>query len=142
MLAERVDDPAAIAHAGFRLVHVLLGAGRLEEAAQVADAALARADGDMGSARVRSLVGAIYLPLAVTAARRSDEASAFLALDEAGRLADEVPPDVVSGPGSSRRTCSCIVSRSLWISATLGRRCGSRRPSTCRRFARTAEAGI
>ncbi|SRR6266704_201253 len=94
MLAERLSDPAAIAHAGFRLVHVVLGAGRLEEAAQVADAALARADGDMGSARVRSLVGAIYLPLAVTAARRSDEATAFSALDEASRLADEVPQDV------------------------------------------------
>ncbi len=94
MVAERLGDPAAAAHAGFRLVHVLLGAGRLEEAIQVADAALARADSDIGSARVRSLMGAIHLPLAVTAARQSDEPGALAALQEAGQLAADVPQDV------------------------------------------------
>jgi hypothetical protein len=45
-IADRLGDPAAQAYAAFRLVHVSLGAGRLQEAAAVADAALARAERD------------------------------------------------------------------------------------------------
>jgi hypothetical protein len=98
-IADRIGDPATQAHAAFRLVHVLLGAGRLEEAAAVADAALARAERDSGSARVRSLQGAIHLPMAVAAARRADEASALAALEEARQLASDVPRDVTFWTG-------------------------------------------
>src|SRR6266536_3051470 len=70
----------------YRLAHAFVGAGRLIEAVYVVEAALERAAVAGSSPDLRSLRGALHLPLAVAQARKGDEARAHEALREAEAL--------------------------------------------------------
>jgi len=95
-LGERTGRPDDQAHAAFRLSHVLLGAGRLDEAIQVAEAGLTRSRPHLRAPRVRCLAGAMHLPMAIAAARKGDRGGAFEALDEAtARTVDPASKRVV-----------------------------------------------
>jgi transcriptional regulator with XRE-family HTH domain len=86
--AEPTDSPVERALAAYRLAMAFVGAGRLTEAIYLVEAALERAMvAAERSADLRSLRGALHLPLAVAQARRGDQVRAGEALGEAGRLA-------------------------------------------------------
>lgn len=83
--AEPTGSPVERALAGYRLALAFLGAGRLNEAIYVVEAALERAAvAGERSPDLRSLTGALHLPLAVAQARKGDQSRADEALREAG----------------------------------------------------------
>ncbi len=91
--AEPTGSPVERALAAYRLALAFVGAGRLTEAIYVVEAALERAMVTAErSADLRSLRGALHLPLAVAQARKGDQGRADEALREAEALA-------ASGPG-------------------------------------------
>jgi transcriptional regulator with XRE-family HTH domain len=92
--AESTRDPIERALSAYRLALAFVGAGRLVEAVYVVEAALERAAVAAGSAELRPLRGALYLPLAVTHARKGDQGRANEALREAERMANG--PDVMA----------------------------------------------
>jgi len=71
--------------AAYRLAHAFLGAGRLQEAIEVANRAMEQAAEEL-TAALRSLTGATYLPLAIAEARSGDRGRAYGALREAEAL--------------------------------------------------------
>jgi len=84
--AEPTGSPVERALGAYRLAHAFVGAGRLIEAVYVVEAALERAAVAGSSPDLRSLRGALHLPLAVAQARKGDEARAHEALREAEAL--------------------------------------------------------
>jgi transcriptional regulator with XRE-family HTH domain len=90
--AEPTGSPVERALAAYRLALAFVGAGRLNEAIYVVEAALERAMvAAVRSADLRSLRGALHLPLAIAQARKGDQSRAGEALHEAGRLAESGP---------------------------------------------------
>jgi len=86
--AEPTGSPIERALAAYRLALAFVGAGRLNEAIYVVEAALERAMvAAERSADLRSLRGTLHLPLAVAQARKGDQSRAGEALHEAERLA-------------------------------------------------------
>lgn len=84
--ARRTADPALFAEAAFWLTHAHLGAARLDDAITVANDSLEQAAADRADPAVRSLSGAIHLPLGIALARRGDDLSAEQAFGEADAL--------------------------------------------------------
>lgn len=85
--AEPTGDPIERALSAYRLAHAFVGAGRLIEAIYLVESALERAAVSREeSPDLRSLCGALHLPLAVAQARKGDQARAQEALTEAEAL--------------------------------------------------------
>jgi transcriptional regulator with XRE-family HTH domain len=90
--AEPTGSPVERALAAYRLALAFVGAGRLNEAIYVVEAAMERASvANERLADLRSLRGALHLPLAIAQARKGDQSRADEALREAGELSDTGP---------------------------------------------------
>jgi transcriptional regulator with XRE-family HTH domain len=93
--AEQADDPLLMAEGAFRLAIVFQGARRFDLVKQTARTAAQALEGlvSVGEMEAVALRGALYLQLAVAAARTNDGDAAYAHLDEAKRAADTLGVD-------------------------------------------------
>lgn len=90
--AERADDPLLMAAGEFRLSIVFLGAGHLDQAAEVSGSAAdaIRPLAETGQPEALALRGALTLQRAVAASRANDADAAYAFLRHARELAEQV----------------------------------------------------
>jgi transcriptional regulator with XRE-family HTH domain len=94
--AEKAGEPLAVAASMFRMAHVFLVLGRMDQAQQVAAStaqALEPRITDQTGAEALSLYGGLHLVLAVAAARDNDRGLAHLHLDTARKIAEKLGED-------------------------------------------------
>lgn len=93
--AEQAGDPLLMAEGAFRLAIVFQGARRFDLVQQTARTAAAALDdlATQGEPAAVSLRGALYLQLAVAAARANDGDAAYAHLDDARQAADVLGED-------------------------------------------------
>lgn len=95
--AEAIGAPLTVAASMFRMAHVFLSLGQLDQAQQVATAASVALEPVISASNPPveplSLYGALHLVLAIAAARDNDRAQAHRHLDTARKIAERVGQD-------------------------------------------------
>jgi transcriptional regulator with XRE-family HTH domain len=94
--AETAGSPLAVAASMFRMAHVFLSLGQIDQAHHVADSTAAALEPKITSKaepEVLSLYGALHLVLAVAAARDNKRGEAREHLDTASQIADQLGQD-------------------------------------------------
>ena len=96
LIAESIGEPLAVAASMFRMAHVFLSLGRIDQAQQVANAtsqALKSTIDRESTPEALSLYGAFHLVLAIAAARDNDRSAAYDHLDIARDISIRVGQD-------------------------------------------------
>jgi transcriptional regulator with XRE-family HTH domain len=94
--AEKAGEPLAVAASMFRMAHVFLVLGQMDQAQHVAAGAAQALEPRITAQpgpEVLSLYGGLHLVLAVAAARDNDRSLAHLHLDTAGKIAEKLGED-------------------------------------------------